>query len=128
MYSPCNVPYVLGIFTIIIHTHRRITIKYNHRSFLWNCIWILVQQFMNLHPEMCKSHSCSACNIVLNLCTWLRNWSWNMCAMVNWPNSIKYNLCSCASDSVWTIFPTRTRESHQLILILDCINRSDTGA
>ena len=28
----------------------------------------------------------------------------------------KYNLCSCTSDSVWIILPTRIREIHQVIL------------
>ena len=47
MYSSSNVTCVLGILTTIIHTNIRLAIQYNYRSFLWNYIWILVQQFIN---------------------------------------------------------------------------------
>ena len=47
MHSPCNVPCLFGVLTIIIHIHIRRTIQYNHRRLLWNFIWILVHQFMN---------------------------------------------------------------------------------
>ena len=38
---------MFGILTILSHAHRILTIQYNHRIFLWNYIWILVQQVMN---------------------------------------------------------------------------------
>ena len=47
MYFASNIPCVLGIRTIMSHTHSRISIQYNYRSLLWNYIWILVQQLMN---------------------------------------------------------------------------------
>ena len=48
-----------------------------------------------------------------------------MCDMVNWPTFIENNLCSCTSSSFWTIFPTRIRKIHQVILgWKDC---PDTG-
>ena len=65
---------------------------------------------------MCLRHSCSACWIVLFFCTWLRNWSWNICAMINWNTLIKYNILSFTSASVCKIFPTRIRKIHQVIL------------
>ena len=116
MNSPCNVSGVFGILSIIIHENSRFTIQDNQKSFLWNYVWILVQQFMNQHPEICQSYSCSSWCIVLTLCTWLSNWSWNMCAMVNYRTLIKYNVCSCTSSSVWKILPTRIRKNHQVII------------
>ena len=47
MNSPCTVPCVFGILTIIIHTLSRLNIQYNQRSLLWKYIWIFVQQLMN---------------------------------------------------------------------------------
>ena len=44
---PYNVTCVFGILNIISHTHIILTIQDNQRSFLWNYIWILVQQFIN---------------------------------------------------------------------------------
>ena len=47
------------------------------------------------------------------------NWSWNICAMVNWTTVIKYIVCFFTSDSVWTILPTRIRKIHQVVLGLN---------
>ena len=121
IYYALNVHCVLGVLTIIIHAHSRLTIQYNYRSFLWKYICILVQQFMNWHHEISQMHSWSAWCIVLTLCTWLGNWSWNMWDMVNWPTLIKYNSCSCNFDSVWKILPTIIREIHYLIISLNNI-------
>ena len=38
MYSPCNVSCVFGILTILVHTHKRLTIQYNQKIFLWNYV------------------------------------------------------------------------------------------
>ena len=79
---------------------------------------------------MCSIHYCSECCIVLTLYTGLSNWSWNMCAMVNWPTLIENNIYSCTSSSVWTIFPNRIRKSHQVVLgfITGLFKISVTGA
>ena len=53
MYSFIYVPYRLGILTILIHTHIRLSIQYNNRCFFWKYILILVQKFINEHPAMC---------------------------------------------------------------------------
>ena len=45
--SSGNLPCVLGVFDITKHTNIRLAIQYNYRIFLWNYIWIFVQQFIN---------------------------------------------------------------------------------
>ena len=47
MHSPCNLYSMFDILTIISHTHRRLNIQDNQRSFLRKYVCILVQQFMN---------------------------------------------------------------------------------
>ena len=116
MHSPCNVSGVFVILTILSQAHIRCTIQDNQRSFLWNYVCILVQKFMNQHSEICQRHSCSAFCIVLTFCAWLRNLYWNMCAMFNWPNLIKDNICYCNSASGWEILPTRIIKIHQVII------------
>ena len=47
IHSSCNVSGMFGIFSILSHAHRRFAIQDNQRSFLWNHVWIFIQQFMN---------------------------------------------------------------------------------
>ena len=47
MHSPYNVSGMVGKLTIISHAHGRFAIQDNQRSFLWNHVWILIQQFMS---------------------------------------------------------------------------------
>ena len=44
---------MFGILTIISHAHSRFNIQDNQRRFLWDYVWIIVQQFTNQHSEMC---------------------------------------------------------------------------
>ena len=69
-----------------------------------------------MYPCSENHHSWSAYFIVITLSTWLRNWTCNMCSMINWSIFIKNNILYCNYVSIWTVLPDIIIEHHQLVI------------
>ena len=68
------------------------------------------------HPEVCQSHSCILCFSITSFSTWLSNWTWNVCAVINCSTLIKHNIFSCTSVSICKVLLYGIIEHHQLVL------------
>ena len=51
--------------------------------------------------------------------TLLGNWTWNMCAIINWYTLIKTNIQTFPSENIWKVISSGIREDHQLVLRID---------
>ena len=87
--SPGNISRVFFVPSILAYTHILFSIQYNVRCMLWNHIYIFVYHIIVYNSEVFQSHSFSTFWIILTFRTILCNWTWNMCAMINWSTLIK---------------------------------------